>query len=304
MGGDVVLVAEDGGQCQHAVPHRVVAVFQSHAGVLGELGQRLLEVSLCCLDIEGLGLDHGRDGRQHGHHHLLTVAKAAIGGLDAEAHEGDGIGHLPVDGNCLAAHRVERQVELAASVDVARSRVKQFDDGITGGCLVGGILHGGSQRGLVALSQEARHVGAYHQRLLSQDLCHPGGADHLLVPCYGLGNPRGIEVGCFKFQRDDTVLVAGEHWLPQRGLDVALAQGDLVQVLLIHLSIFAPFEFHALHTAGVESLVNVLIACDYHFAQRSAFWLKFDDHSVKGLDLNGLVTHISDYEGSAISTVE
>ena len=111
MGGDVVLVAEDGGQCQHAVPHGVVAVFQRHAGILGELGQGYLVVRLPSLDVERFGLDDGRDGRQHGYHHLLAVAKAVVGSLDAEAHT--------VDGHRLTAVAAQLQVELAGVVDVA-----------------------------------------------------------------------------------------------------------------------------------------------------------------------------------------
>ena len=58
---------------------------------------------------------------------------------------------------------------------------------------------------------------------------------HLLVPSHGLGNPCGVEVGHLKLQVDHSVVVAGEHRQPQGGLDVVLAQGDLVQVLLVDL---------------------------------------------------------------------
>ena len=213
-GGDVVVVVPDGGQCKHAIPGGVVAVFQRHAGISGEVGQRLLEVSLPRLDVERLGLDDGRDGRQHRHHHLLAVAEGAVGGLDTEANHGDGVGHLPVDGDCLAAHRVERQVELAGGINLIGTRVEEFDDGVTSGSLIGGILHGGCQLGLIALAQEARHARTCHQGLLCQYFGHPLAAHHLLVPCHGLGNPGGVEVGCLKLDVDVAILVAGEHRLP------------------------------------------------------------------------------------------
>ena len=59
MGGGAIVVAEYGGQCQHAVPRGIIAVFQGHAGILGELGQRDLEVGLSCLNVVRFGLDYG-----------------------------------------------------------------------------------------------------------------------------------------------------------------------------------------------------------------------------------------------------
>ena len=104
---------------------------------------------------------------------MLAVAVAAVGGLDAESGKRDGVRHRPVDLDGLAAHGLQFQIELAGGVDVSRARVKQLDDGIALGGLVGGVLHGGGQLCLVALAQEARHVGAHHQRLLGEHLGHP-----------------------------------------------------------------------------------------------------------------------------------
>ena len=164
---------------------------------------------------------------------MLTIAEAVVGSLDAEAHHCYSVGHLPVDGYGLATARVKLQVKGASGINVARTRVEQLDDGITCGCFVGSVLYCGGQLGFVALTQESRHVGAHHQRLLGQYLGHPLVPHHLIVPCHGLSDPGGVEVWCLKFNLYVAIVVAGEHRHPQCSLDVALAQGYLVQVLLV-----------------------------------------------------------------------
>ena len=69
---------------------------------------------------------------------------------------------------------------------------------------------------------------------MGQYLGHPLAACHLFVPCHGLGNPGRVEVGHLKLDADVTLVVAGEHRLPQRSLDVLFTQDNLVQVLFVN----------------------------------------------------------------------
>ena len=199
-GGNVVVVAEDGGQCLNAVPHGVVAVLQCHAGITGKLWQPGRERWGSGVDVERLRLNHWRDRGQHRNHHLLAVAKVACGGFHPEANEWNSVGHSPVNSHGAGAAGSNVLLEGLALYHITRARVEQLDDGVAGEGSVGRVLQACRQLCLVALTQEAWQARLHHHGFAGEHLAVEFVGQEVAIVGYRLDNPSGVEIRRLKFQ--------------------------------------------------------------------------------------------------------
>ncbi len=175
------------------------------------------------VDVERLGLDHGRHGAEHRYQHLLAVAIVATHSLHTEAHKGHRVGHTPVDRHGTGSLGRDAWREVARSINLASARVEELDHSLARQCLDCGILHCGSKGDLVGLAQEARHARLHHHRFLCQHLAREVVGNKAGIIGDTLHNPSGIVLGSFKLDRDVALRIAHQQRAPQGRLYVGRA---------------------------------------------------------------------------------
>ena len=237
---DFVVVVEDSGQSLNAVPHGVVAIFQSDTRVVGKLWQLGGERWGSGIDVEWLSLDYGRDCRQYRKHHLLAVAKVASGGLDAESYERDGVRNLPVNFECVGSAGCDVLIEGSARYHFIGARIEQFNNCIAGKSLFGGVLHTCRQLCDVALTQEAWNARFNHQGLVGEHFLVQFVGVEVAVVGNGLHNPGGVEVWSVELKTHIALSVAHKHRFPQSHFHVALTQLHLLKCGFVDINLRRP----------------------------------------------------------------
>ena len=120
--------ADERRQCRHAIPRRVVAVFQRDSA-FRHLGKGERHALLVLADVERLGFDDGSSCRKHGKEMLLAVGKFLGSGFYAVAQAVDICRDVAVDSDVdnLRSEWLERDCGTACEQCFARCGIEDFN---------------------------------------------------------------------------------------------------------------------------------------------------------------------------------